>query len=53
MSLDHRNDIFDFPEPIVYTSGHRGRAAERFVNAGKIVIHKVERDRSGVVLDLF
>ena len=35
------------------SSGHRWRNSQRFVNPAEIVIHVVERNRGGMVTELF
>jgi len=50
--FNDRHDVPDVPKPLGYASGHRRRAAQRAMNADKIVSHEVQRDHVGVVLDL-
>ena len=52
-SLQHLDNIGHFPKFVGHASGHRGSDPERLVNADEIVIHRMERDRGGVVFDLF
>lgn len=43
------NDLSDFPNMIANACFHRGSDAQRLVNAAKIVVHEVERERVLVV----
>lgn len=50
--LDQRDDIADLPKPIGNLGRHRRTHPKLGVNADEVVIHHVQRDRVGVVLDL-
>jgi hypothetical protein len=49
--LQHFDDIGHFPKLLGNTGRHRRRDAERLMNADEIVIHRMKRNRGGVVLD--
>lgn len=51
--LQQRDDFFNRPDVIRYSSFHRGRHAERLMHAAEVVIHEVECHHRGVVLQLF
>ncbi len=50
--LNQLGDIRNLPKPISNASGHRRGDAKRLMDADEIVIHHMERDGVGVVLDL-
>jgi hypothetical protein len=51
--LKHLDSIGNFPKLHSDASGHRGSDPERSMNADEIVVHRMKRNRGGVVLDLF
>ena len=51
MSCDHGHNVANLPQPVVHASPHRWRATERLVNAGEVLVHEVQCDCGGVVLD--
>ena len=52
LRFDQRGDIPDLPKAISNASGHRRSDAQRLMDADEVVIHHVQRNRVGVVLDL-
>jgi hypothetical protein len=50
-SIVDGHDISDTPEAIRHASGNRRSNAERLVDADKIVVHEVKRERRDVVLN--
>ena len=46
------HDFLDLPNMISDARRHRGRHAQGLMDAREVVVHEVERDRVGVVLDL-
>jgi hypothetical protein len=47
------DDIAHFPKLIGHGGRHRGRRAQRLMDANEIIIHREQRDGAGVVLNLF
>lgn len=46
------HNVFDIPNAIRHASSHRGSDSKPLVNANKVVVHKLRRDRRNVVLEL-
>lgn len=51
-SLDQRHKVLDLPRARRQASGHRPGHPERLVSADVVVVHEVEGDGMGVVLNL-
>ena len=50
---DDRTHFLKFPHTIGGVSGHRGRDAQRLVEASEVVSHEVKRDVVLVIRDIF
>jgi 16S rRNA U516 pseudouridylate synthase RsuA-like enzyme len=52
-SVEQVDNIDHFPKPIGNASRHSRRNFQRLVQPDKVVVHRVQRHRAGMVLDLF
>src|SRR5215208_7196640 len=51
-TFENSHNIANFPKALGHLGGHRRCGPQRLMDANEIVVHRKQRDRMGMVLDL-